>query len=316
MSLPDYEGWAMFAAVADAGSFASAAATLGVSPASVSKAVARLEVSLGLTLFHRTTRRVALSTAGADLLPDARAMVAAAAAATESAHEERGVLAGPIRLTAPMSFGIRALGSPLAKFAAAHPDVTLDVMLSDDQCDIVTGGYDLALRIAELPDSSLLSRTVAPVPLALVASPAYLAEHGMPRHPLDLGLHRLIGYGHRRQVSPLAFSRPGESASVTPGGPLFANNGDVMVPMLVAGQGLAVLPEFIVAAELADGRLVRVLTDWSLPALRLQIVMPPGRRRPARVNALVEHLMASLKQSCGGHPLDVRLAGNPHLIQN
>lgn len=300
MPLPDYEGWAMFAAVADAGSFAAAAAKLGVSPASVSKAVARLEASLSLTLFHRTTRRVALSTAGADLLADARAMVALAAAAVESAREERGALAGPIRLTAPMSFGIRALGQPLAAFAAAHPDVTLDLTLSDDHCDIIANSHDLALRIAELPDSSLLSRTVAPVPMALAASPAYLAAHGTPRHPLDLGLHRVIGYGHRRQVSPLRFTRPGENAVVTPGGPLFANNGDVMVPMLVAGQGLAALPEFIIAAELADGRLVRVLTDWSLPQLRLQIVMPPGRRRPARVNALVDHLLVRLKSSCGG----------------
>jgi DNA-binding transcriptional LysR family regulator len=301
MALPDYEGWAMFAAVADAGSFAGAANALGVSPASVSKAVARLEASLGLTLFHRTTRRVALSTAGADLLPEARAMVDAAAAAVEGAREERGALAGPVRLTAPMSFGIRALGEPLASFAAAHHDVTIDLMLSDDQFDIVAGGYDLALRIAELPDSSLLSRTVAPVPLALVASPTYLVAHGAPHHPLDLGLHRVIGYGHRRQLTPLRFARAGETAAVNPGGPLFTNNGDVMVPMLVAGQGLAVLPEFIVAAELAEGKLVRVLTEWSLPGLRLQIVMPPSRRRPARVNALVDHLLTTLKSSCAAH---------------
>ena len=300
MALPDYEGWAMFAAVADAGSFAGAAAALGVSPASVSKAVARLEAALGLALFHRTTRRVTLSTAGRDLLPEARAMVAAAAAAVEGAREGRGVLAGPVRLTAPMSFGIRALGGPLASFAAAHPDVTVDVMLSDDQCDIVAGGYDLALRIAEMPDSTLLSRTVAPVPLALVASPAYLAAHGTPRHPLDLGLHRVIGYGHRGQIVPLRFARAGETALATPGGPMFANNGDIMVPMLLAGQGLAMLPEFIVADELADGRLVRVLTEWQLGRSNLQIVMPPTRRRPARVNALVEHLLTALKASCGG----------------
>lgn len=301
MALPDYEGWAMFAAVADAGSFGGAAVALGVSPASVSKAVARLEAALGLTLFHRTTRRVALSTAGVDLLPEARAMVAAAEAAVEGAREGRGALAGPIRLTAPMSFGIRALGGPLAAFAAAHPDVRLDVMLSDDQCDIVAGGYDLALRIAELPDSNLLARTVAPVPLALVASPAYLAAHGMPRHPLDLGLHRVIGYGHRGQIAPLRFARAGETAAVTPGGPLFANNGDVMVPMLVAGQGLALLPEFIVADELDDRRLLRVLPEWQLERLNLQIVMPPSRRRPARVNALVDHLLSALKQSCSAH---------------
>lgn len=243
-------------------------------------------------------------------------MVAAANAAVEGAREGRGALAGPIRLTAPMSFGIRALGGPLAGFAALHPDVRLDVMLSDDQCDIIAGGYDLALRIAELPDSALLSRTVAPVPISLIASPAYLAKHGAPRHPLDLGLHRVLGYGHRGQVAPLRFARAGETAVVTPGGPLFANNGDVMVPLLVAGQGLAMLPEFIAAAELADGRLVRVLTDWKLSEARLQIVMPPSRRRPARVNALVEYLLSALKQSCGAPAHSPRLAVNPHLIQN
>jgi DNA-binding transcriptional LysR family regulator len=146
-----------------------------------------------------------------------------------------------------------------------------------------------------------LTRTVAPVPTAVVASPAYFARHGMPRHPLELGLHRLLGYGHQRRVAPLRFARGGETAVITPGGPLLTNNGDVMVPLLVAGQGLAMLPEFIVADELADGRLVRVLTDWDLPAIRLQIVMPPSRRRPARVNALVEHLATALKQSCGAH---------------
>lgn len=228
-------------------------------------------------------------------------MVAAAAAAMEGAREERGALAGPIRLTAPMSFGIRALGAPLAAFTTVHPEVTLDLVLSDDQCDIIADGYDLALRIAELPDSALLTRTVAPVPTAVFASPAYLEAHGTPRHPLELGLHRLLGYGHHRRVVPLRFTRGGESATITPGGPLLANNGDVMVPLLVAGQGLAMLPEFIVADELGDGRLVRVLTEWNLPAIRLQIVMPPSRRRPARVNALVEHLATALKASCGAH---------------
>ncbi|NJS14668.1 MAG: LysR family transcriptional regulator, partial [Sphingopyxis sp.] len=223
-------------------------------------------------------------------------------------REGRGALAGPIRLTAPMSFGIRALGAPLADFASLHPEVTLDVTLSDDQCDIVAEGYDLALRIAALPDSSLLSRTVAPIALLVVASPGYLAAHGTPRHPLDLGLHRLMGYGHRREVRPLRFAREGETAVVMPGGPLFANNGDIIVPMLLAGQGLAMLPEFIVADELSAGTLVPVLTEWALPDVRLQIVMPPSRRRPARVDALVEHLAAALKASCSGRaePKSVR----------
>lgn len=299
MPQPDYEGWAMFAAVAEAGSFTGAAQALGTAPANVSKAVSRLEASLGLALFHRTTRRVSPSSAGQDLLPEAQAMVAAARAVTEAAREERGGLAGPIRLTAPMSFGIRALGPSLAAFAAAHPAVQLDVTLSDDHCDIVAEGYDLALRIAALPDSSLITRAIGPVPLALLASPAYLAAHPPIRHPLDLTQHRLLGYGHRRQVGAIRFTRGEESAAITPAGPLFANNGDIMVPMLLAGQGVAVLPEFIVADELASGTLDRLMTDWQQSALRLQIVTPPSRRRPARVDALVEFLAESLRGPCG-----------------
>jgi DNA-binding transcriptional LysR family regulator len=299
MALPDYEGWALFAAVAETGSFSAAAEAHGLSPASVSKAISRLEAALGFALFHRTTRRVSLSAAGQDVLPEAQAMVAAARAATEQAREGAGRLAGPIRLTAPMSFGMRSLGGPLADFAAAHPDVVLDVMLSDDQCDIVAEGYDLALRIAALPDSSLITRTIGAVPLALLASPAYVEAHGPIRHPLDLARHRLLGYGHRRQAITLRFARGSESAAVTPAGPLFANNGDIMLPMLEAGLGIAVLPEFIAAQALQSGALVRLLPDWLQPALRLQIVTPPSRRRPARVDALVAFLAEALKTMCG-----------------
>jgi DNA-binding transcriptional LysR family regulator len=299
MRLPDFEGWAMFAAVADAGSFSGAARALGTAPPAVSKGVARLEAALGLALFHRTTRRVRLTTDGARLLPEAQAMVAAAQAAVEGAREGRGALAGPIRLTAPMSFGIRVLGAPLAEFAATHPAVSLDVMLSDAQCDLIAEGFDLALRIAALPDSSLVTRTVGRIALRLVASPAYVAAMGAPRHPLDLPGHRLIGYGHSGAMQQLRFARGSEQAAITPAGPLSTNNGDLMVPMLVAGQGVAALPEFLVAGELAAGRLTVLLPDWQLPVLTLQIVTPPSGRRPARVAALIAHLAATLKAACG-----------------
>lgn len=300
MSLPDYEGWACFVVVVENGSFTAAAAASGLSKASVSKAVSRLEAALGLALFHRSSRRVTLSTTGAALLPQARAMVAAAEAATDMAREGRHDLAGPIRMTAPMSFGIRILGDPLAQFLARHPAVTIDAVLDDAPSDLIEQGFDLALRIADLPDSSLLARTIAPVPLSLLASPAYLQRHGSPGHPLDLTGHRLIGYGHRDHAGALYFRRGEEQAAVQPNGPLFANNGDIMLPLLIAGEGAAVLPDFIAAAELADGRLVRLLTDWALPPISLHLVMPPSRLRPARVTALSDHLAATLKSICAG----------------
>lgn len=298
MALPDYEGWACFAAVADSGSFTAAAATLGLSKATVSKAVTRLEASLGITLLHRSSRTVAVSTAGERLLGEAHAMVAAATAATEAARGDRADLSGPIRLAAPMSFGIKILGAPLAAFLERHPAVEIEVMLSDARTDLVAEGVDLSLRIASMEDSSLLARTIAPVAASVIASPAYLEKHGTPRHPLDLAAHRLIGYGHREKALPLRFLREGEEATVIPTGPLFANNGDIMIPLLVAGGGIAVLPDFIAEEAIAAGTVVRILSDWSLPQAWLHLLSPPSRLRPARVRALSDHLVETLKPSC------------------
>jgi DNA-binding transcriptional LysR family regulator len=197
-----------------------------------------------------------------------------------------------------MSFGIRILGPPLASFLARHPAVEIDVILSDARNDPVAEGIDLMLRIAELVDSSLLARTIAPVPASVVASPAYLERHGTPRHPLDLSGHRLIGYGHRERAAPIRFRRAGEEVAVIPTGPLFANNGDVMVPLLTAGVGIAALPDFIVEEALRSGALVPILTDWVLPRASLHLLSPPSRLRPARVRALSDHLADTLKRSC------------------
>ncbi|OJW20378.1 MAG: LysR family transcriptional regulator [Sphingopyxis sp. 65-8] len=300
MALPDYEGWACFVAVADSGGFTAAASALGLSKASVSKAVSRLEASLGITLLHRSSRSVTVSTAGAGLLEEARAMVAAATAATEAAHGDRFDLAGPIRLAAPMSFGIKVLGAPLAAFMAEHPAVEIELTLSDARHDLIAEGFDLALRVASLDDSSLLARTIAPIPTSVIASPAYLDRHGTPRHPLELAGHRLAGYGHREKARPLRFHREGEEATIVPAGPLFTNNGDVIVPMLVAGGGIAVLPHFIIESELRAGTLVPILTDWSLPQAYLHLLSPPSRLRPARVRALSDYLADTLKRSCAG----------------
>lgn len=300
MALPDYEGWACFAAVADSGSFTAAATALGLSKASVSKAVTRLEVSLGITLLHRSSRQVTLSTAGTRLLEEARAMVAAAMAATEAARGDRVDLAGPIRLAAPMSFGIKVLGPPLAAFLERHPAVQIEVVLSDARTDLVAEGIDLALRISSLEDSSLLARTIAPIAASVLASPAYLERYGTPRHPLELADHRLVGYGHRDKVFPIRFHREGEEATVIPTGPLYANNGDIAVPLLLAGSGVAMLPDFIAETEIASGALVRILTDWSLPTSFLHLLSPPSRLRPARVRALSDYLVDVLKRSCTG----------------
>jgi DNA-binding transcriptional LysR family regulator len=298
MGLPDFEAWAMFAAVADHGSFRAAAAASGVAVPTVSKAVARLEQRLGIALFHRTSRRVTLTVAGEGLAAHARTIVASGAAAEEAARADAGVLAGPIRLTAPLSFGLSCLGDPLAAFLAAYPGVTIDCILSDAQCDLVADGIDLALRIADLADSSLLTQTIAPVATAIIASPRYLAQFGTPAHPRELIRHRVLGYGHGRRSAPIRVIGPGaETVVVEPNGPLFVNNGEMMLPLLISGQAMAMLPTFILGDALRDGRLVRLLDGWQTPPLTLNMVSPPSRLRPARVRALSDHLVGALRQA-------------------
>jgi len=285
----------VFAAVADLGSFTAAADALGVSKASVSKAVARLEAALGTVLFHRTSRRLSLSAAGRSLLEKAQHIRAAGEAATEAARDEAQLLSGTVRLAAPMSFGLRTLGPILAQFMQRYPAVTIDLDLSDERTDLVERGFDLALRIAALPDSSLRAIRVRSVGRHLVAAPAYLDRYGRPEHPDDLARHRGFLYANapHPEIWHL-YGADGARVSVSPQGVLQANNSDVMLPALAAGLGIAALPDFLCADALAAGALEIILGDWRFEDIALHIVMPPSPHRPARVDTLVGFLRDAL----------------------
>ncbi|WP_425228236.1 LysR family transcriptional regulator [Sphingomonas sp.] len=289
----DLDAWAIFAAVADARSFTAAAEALGVSKATVSKAVARLETRLGQALFHRTSRRLALTEAGRPLADHARRIIAEAQAAEEAARAGADGLSGRIRLAAPLAFGIADVAPLVAAFLLAHPQVEIDLQLSDARVDIVADGFDLALRIADLPDSSLRARRLCGVAAYLVASPAYVAAHGAPAHPADLVRHRLLGYTN--VPGPWRFSGPDGETSVRPTGPLVANSGDALLPALLAGLGIARLPDFILGAHLATGALVELLPAWRAAPIGLHLLTPPSSLRPARVEALIDWLATGLK---------------------
>ncbi|KQT33412.1 LysR family transcriptional regulator [Sphingomonas sp. Leaf412] len=294
MNLPDLEAWAIFAAVADARSFSGAAETIGVSKATVSKAVSRLEGRLGVSLFHRTSRRLALTEAGTGLADHARAIVAQALAAEESARAGATVAAGRIRMAAPMSFGVAHVAPLVAGFLVAHPAVEIELHLSDARVDIVAEGFDVALRIADLPDSSLRARRLCQIEAHLVAAPAYLAAAGTPTHPSQLSDHRLLGYTN--VTGPWRFrGADGSDIAVRAQGPLSANSGDAMVPALLAGLGIARLPAFIVDAELARGTLVTILDEWAPAPVNLHLLTPPSALRPARVEALIAWLAERLR---------------------
>lgn len=294
MRLPDLEAWAIFAAVAEHRSFSGAADGIGLSKATVSKAVARLEQRLGVSLFHRTSRRLALTEAGRPLAEHAVRIVADATAAEEAARSGASAPAGRVRMAAPMTFGVSNVAPLIAEFLAANPQVEIELHLSDARVDIVAEGFDVALRIADLPDSSLRARRLCSIASHLVAAPSYLAQHGTPAHPAQLGEHRLLGYTN--VTGPWRFrGRDGSETSVKPQGPLAANSGDALVPALVAGLGIARLPAFILGDTLKSGQVVEILQDWAPAPIGLHLLTPPSPLRPARVEALIAFLSERLR---------------------
>jgi DNA-binding transcriptional LysR family regulator len=289
----------LFARVVEHRSFSEAASVTGVSKATVSKAIRRLEERMGTSLFHRTSRSITLTQAGQSLHERARRILAEGEAAEEAARDGAEALAGRIRVAAPLTFGVRHVGPAVADFLAGHPDVEIDLALSDARIDIVAEGIDIALRIADLPDSSLRARTLATIRRHLVAAPAYLQRHGRPRHPAELGEHRCFAYTNLSNPDLWRFAGPGgEEAAVRLSGPLRTDNGDAMVPALLAGLGIAWLPEFVVDRELADGRLEAILPEWTARPVSLHLLTPPGTLRPARVEALIDHFASAFRAVC------------------
>lgn len=296
MRLPDLEAWAIFATVVEHRSFSAAAISLGLSKATVSKAITRLETQTGASLFHRTSRRLALTETGTSLADRAARILADAQAIDECARESTTAPAGLVRLAVPMSFGLTHVGPIIARFLTEFPEIDVDLNLSDDRVDLVGDGYDAALRIAALPDSSLRARKLRDVAVRIVAAPSYVELRGLPRHPADLAQHDCFGYAYFSTPEHwrLVHGKSHEIAVVKPGGRLRANNADAMLPALFAGHGIAIVPDFIIDQALERGDVVTVLPGWSPPAIALHLVTPPGRLRPRRVDALLNFLTESL----------------------
>ena len=297
MILPDLEAWAIFASVVEHRSFTGAADAIGASKATVSKAIARLEARLGTSLFHRTSRRLTLTDSGRGLADHAARILAEARAAEEAAHDGARALTGLVRVSAPMSFGLLHVAPVIADFLVAHPGIAIDLQLSDALIDIVAEGVDIALRIGDLPDSSLRARRLGPIPAHVVAAPAYLERHGRPSHPAQLGEHACFGYTNASR--PWRFRGPdGAEVTVRPAGPFRSNSGDAMLPALRAGVGIAMLPDFFVSGDLARGTLEKILPDWHAAPTALHLMTPPSPLRPRRVELLVDHLAATLTGLC------------------
>ncbi len=286
----------MFAAVADTGSFTAAAEALSLSKAKVSKAVSRLEMELGTVLFHRTSRRLSLSAAGRSLVDHARRIRMDGEAAVEAARDEAVLLSGTVRIAVPMSFGLRAVAPLVAQFMAQHPGILIDMHLSDARVDLVDEGFDLALRIAVLPDSSLRAIRLRTVQLYIIASSAYCAKHGTPRHPSELDAHKAVHYANSAQPGVWPVTGPeGARVLARPSAALIVNNADAALPAVLDGQCMAALPDFFCEEGVASGELVRLLPEWRFEPSTLSIVTPPSPHRPARVDALIAWLRKGLQ---------------------
>jgi DNA-binding transcriptional LysR family regulator len=290
--LPDFEALAIFAKVVELRSFAAAAGELALSKATVSKAVTRLEERLGARLFNRTSRRLALTDAGQRLSERARQLLADGEAAESEALAQSAAPRGLVRLAVPMTFGIKNVAPLLPEFLEMYPEVSIDLHLSDATVDLIGEGFDAGLRIARLPDSSLIARRLCAMPRYTVAAPSYLKRYGRPTHPMQLAEHRCFGYAYLSTPNVWHYTNAaGEQASVRPGGPLRVNNGEAVMPALLAGLGIADLPEFIVGDAVASGKVEVILKGWKQPEGAVHLVTPPGGPRPTRVEVLAEYLM-------------------------
>jgi len=283
-----------FIAVAETRSVSGAARRLGVAKSMVSKRVSALEQALGATLLKRAPRSVSLTDRGGAFYSRARAILASLEEAAAEVRELQTSLGGLVRIAAPYTFGTMYLGRLLWPFLKAHPLLEVALDLDDKVVDLLGSGYDLGLRIGPLADSSLVSRHLADISRVLCASPEYLARHGTPASLEELSAHACVGYAHLAAGQVWRFRAGRGERSVRVQSRFVANNGELMRGAAIAGVGLLMVPEFIVADALASGSLVRVLPSMPPVGTALVALYPRDRQGSARVRTIVDHLAQAL----------------------
>ncbi|WDY56082.1 LysR family transcriptional regulator [Pseudomonas sp. PSKL.D1] len=290
-----YEDMSIFSQVIESGSFTAAADRLGMSKQSVSRRLMQLEARLGVRLLNRSTRRLDATPLGQQYYQSALRLLGEMQQVEHDISGQAQALRGTLRLSAPLSFAMAHLGCLLTEFLQLHPQVDVEVDLSDRAVDLIGEGYDLALRIGALEDSSLIARRIASVERVYCASPGYLEARGVPNRPDALANHDCLPYGHSRQVQ-WQFNQAGKVQSIAVTGRMRANNGELLRDAAIAGMGVTYLPTFIVGQALADGRLMSVLEGWTPPALQLSAVYPQHRQVARPVQGFVDFLKTRLMQ--------------------
>lgn len=293
-------GMRAFRAVATTGSFVGAARALGITTAWVSKLVLQLEARLGTQLLVRTTRRLALTDAGSVYLERCVQILDDLAEAEEALGNARTAARGRLRVSAPMSFGLLRLAPLFPAFHEQFPEVELDVVLNDRFIDLIDEGVDVAVRIgARIEDSSLIVRRLATGERVTCASPRYLRARGTPKHPRDLAEHACLRYGLHASPGRWEFDGPDGRVAVSVTGPLQVNSSLALKAAALAGTGILLTPDFVVAAELRDRSLRRVLGAWKASDYSVFAVSPPTRFATAKARAFVTFLREALAGPSG-----------------
>lgn len=288
---------ACFVEVVHRGSFTVAAEKLGLSRSAISKQVAHLENRLRARLLNRTTRRLSLTEAGQAFYASARRGLQEIADAEAAVSSLQAAPRGTLHLNVPMSFGILHVAPAIASFIARFPEVQVDVRLDDRKLDLVEAGFDLAIRIGQLPDSSLVARALCPCPLVACAAPAYLQRRGRPATPDDLRRHDVLIYSYSDDPSQWDFTgRAGQKISVPVAGRVRMNNSLALREVLLAGAGITITPRFVVEADLRAGRLAAVLEDHRLRELSVYAVYPERRHLSPKVRAFVDFIGERLRK--------------------
>ena len=286
-----------FNAVVDAGSFVKAAEALAMSKAAVSRYVVDMETRLGVRLLHRTTRRLSLTEEGQVFYGRSKELLAELAEAEDEISSRSHAASGLLRINAPFTFGVLHLAPLWGAFMAQNPKVKLDVTLADRLVDLVEEGYDMAIRIASLENSTLVSKRLASTRMLLCASPQYLALHGTPKEPAELAAHAVISYSYWSTRDEWHFTGPQGPVSVKTNPCIHTNRGDTCRAAALAHQGVILQPDFLVGPDLAVGTLVEVLPQYRSLELGIYAVYPTRKHVSAKVRALIDFLAAHFAQT-------------------
>ncbi|MBF9002909.1 LysR family transcriptional regulator [Vibrio nitrifigilis] len=280
----------IFVAVVECGSFSRAAEKLNLTKSAVSKRINHLEDELGIRLIQRTTRHISLTEAGERYYEHVSKALNFAQQGVDAVAELQGEPKGKLRITAPMSFGVRHVAPFITEFLAQYPHIELDLQLEDRMVDMVAEGYDLAIRIGHLADSNLIAKRLTDCHSVLCASPEYLKNHKVPEQPSDLMAHNCIKYTYFRGGNDWTFLREQQEFKVLPKGNMTVNNSEAIRRTLLSGLGIGQLPTFIVGKDIQAEKLVSIMNHYDLPKHAVYAVYPQRKHLPQKVRLFVDFI--------------------------